>query len=137
MATHAEIDQAFQRSGIRRTPQRFEVLSYLVRRKVHATADEIFQALNRTDPKASRATVYNSLRALAESGLVREVALEGNAARFDANIHPHHHFVCDACGSVEDIEWFDVPARAAAPSLGRRTVRDTQVIFHGTCESCS
>jgi Fe2+ or Zn2+ uptake regulation protein len=59
-------------------------MEFLVRRPVHATADEIHRALNRSDPRASRATVYNSLRALIEAGLVREVILEGAAARFDA-----------------------------------------------------
>jgi Fur family transcriptional regulator, peroxide stress response regulator len=113
--------------GLRCTPQRFGVMEFLIRQPVHATADEIHRALNHTDPRASRATVYNSLRALIEAGLVREVILEGVAARFDAKIHRHHHFICDRCGGVEDIEWFDLPRRSQAAALGSRTIREYQV----------
>ena len=50
---------------------------------------------------------------------MREVAVEGRAARFDAKGIRHHHFICDRCGDVEDIEWYDVP-RPASASLGKR-----------------
>ena len=43
---------------------------------------------------------------------MREVAVEGRAARFDAKGMLHHHFICDRCGNVEDMEWFDVPKPA-------------------------
>jgi hypothetical protein len=51
--------------------------------KGHPTAAEIFKAVNRTDPRSSRATTYNNLRDLVKAGLVREVAVEGRAGRFD------------------------------------------------------
>jgi Fe2+ or Zn2+ uptake regulation protein len=53
-------------------------------RSVHATPDEIYKAINRADPRASRATVYNSLYALARAGVARGVAAHGKAVRFDA-----------------------------------------------------
>ena len=54
-----------------------------MRHAVHATADEIYHAVNRSDLRASRATVYNCL-ALAQAGMVREVHLGGKSVRFDA-----------------------------------------------------
>jgi Fur family transcriptional regulator, peroxide stress response regulator len=102
---------------------------------VHATAGEIFRAVNRQDPRASRATVYNSLKSLTRAGLVREVISEGKAARFDSSLHPHHHFVCEHCGEVEDIAWFELPA-AGKHALGARQVRSFEVVFRGVCEKC-
>jgi Fur family peroxide stress response transcriptional regulator len=130
-----QIEQLFEDRGVRCTPQRFVVMNFLVQNPVHATADEIFEAVNRLDPRASRATIYNSLKALVGAGLVREVALEGRAARFDADIGKHHHFICDACGELEDIEWFDIP-RPGRTALGSRTVRDCELILRGLCASC-
>jgi Fur family peroxide stress response transcriptional regulator len=129
-----EIAGLFHARGLRLTPQRFAVMDYLVHHPVHATAEEIAVSINRRDPRASRATVYNSLRALVHAGLVREVALEGRAARFDANLGRHHHFVCDRCGKLEDIDWFDVPGlnRAVAP----RAVRDYELVLRGLCSAC-
>ena len=48
---------------------------------------------------------------------MREVAVEGRAPRFDAKGMRHHHFICDRCGNVEDIEWYDVPRLPRAPSV--------------------
>jgi len=90
-----ELETAFRAADPRPTAQRYAVLEFLVRHPVHATAEDIFRAVNRSDPRASRATVYNSLRSLARSGLVREVFLEGKSARFDASLHRHHHFLCE------------------------------------------
>src|SRR5215470_3294824 len=97
---------------------------------------EYFDAVNRVDPRSSRATTYNNLRDLVHAGLVREVAVEGRAARFDAKGMRHHHFICDRCGNVEDIEWYNVP-RPAAGSLGKRVVRECELIFRGLCTQCS
>ncbi len=104
-----EIQLALAAGGLRMTSHRFCIMEYLLRRMVHSTAEEIFQAVNRSDPRASRATVYNSRNALSRAGLVREISIAGKATLFDSNLRRHHHFLCDHCGAVEDVEWFDAP----------------------------
>ncbi len=135
--TRPEIASAFRERGLRCTPQRYGVLDYLVRHPVHPTAQQIYRALNRSDPRASRATIYNNLRALTGAGLVREVSLEGKAARFDANIRRHHHFVCLQCGRLEDIDWFEFPNLSRRPAISSRIIRDYQLVIRGICGSCS
>jgi len=122
--------------GLRCTPQRYAVMAFLTKCNRHPTAAEIFEAVNRIDPRSSRATTYNNLRDLVEAGLVREVAVEGRAARFDAKGLRHHHFICDRCGNVEDIEWCKVP-RPASRSLGKRVLRECELIFRGLCTKCA
>ena len=129
------IRRSLEESGLRCTPQRYAVMAFLIEQNSHPTAAEIFEAVNRKDPRSSRATTYNNLRDLVQAGLVREVAVEGRAARFDAKGTPHHHFICDRCGGVEDMEWYDVP-RPGPGSLGKRVLRECEVIFRGLCKSC-
>ncbi len=136
MVFDQDIAASFRERQLRCTPQRYAVLQYLSSKRVHATADEIFQAVNQVDPRSSRATVYNSLHALIEAGLVREMPLEGNAARFDANIEHHHHFVCERCGNVEDVEWSAVPGVEWRSALSGRKVRDYEIVFRGACSAC-
>ena len=131
-----QLEQAFQAAALRPTAQRYAVLEFLAQHPVHATAEEIFGALNRYDPRASRATVYNNLRSLAKAGLVREVMSEGKAARFDANLRRHHHFVCERCGAVEDIAWFDLPPSAGRAALSGRDVTNYEIVFRGVCVRC-
>lgn len=130
------IRQSLEGSGLRCTPQRYAVMAFLVQHTGHPTAAEIFEAVNRVDPRSSRATTYNNLRDLVHAGLVREVAVEGRAARFDAKRRRHHHFICDRCGRVEDIDWYDVP-RPASGSLGKRILRECELIFRGLCMKCA
>ena len=130
------IKRSLEDSGLRCTPQRYAVMAFLMGHTKHPTAAEIFEAVNRVDPRSSRATIYNNLRDLVQAGLVREVAVEGRAARFDANCMRHHHFICDHCGDVEDMEWYNVP-RPASGSLGKRMLRECEVIFRGLCAKCA
>lgn len=135
MATEA-IKESLEARGLRCTPQRYAVMAFLMKHAGHPTAAEIFQAVNRTDPRCSRATAYNNLRDLVRAGLVREVAVEGRAARFDAKGMRHHHFICDRCGNVEDLEWYDV-RKPASRALGKRVLRGYEVIFRGLCTRCA
>jgi Fe2+ or Zn2+ uptake regulation protein len=132
----AAIRQSLEGGGLRCTPQRYAVMAFLVEHTGHPTAAEIFEAVNRLDPRSSRATTYNNLRDLVQAGLVREVAVEGRAARFDAKGTKHHHFVCDRCGIVEDMDWYDVPGPATG-SLGKRVLRESELIFRGLCTKCA
>ncbi len=129
------IKQSLESRGLRCTAQRYAVMACLMGHKGHPTAAEIFEAVNRVDPRSSRATTYNNLRDLVKAGLVREVAVEGRAGRFDLEGMRHHHFICDRCGNVEDVEWYNVP-RPASRSLGKRVVRECQLIFRGLCAKC-
>ena len=130
------IKRSLEASGLRCTPQRYAVMAFLMDCDRHPTAAEIFKAVNRIDPRSSRATTYNNLRDLVQAGLVREVAMEGRAARFDAKGARHHHFICDRCGNVEDMEWYDVPMPASG-SLGSRVLRECELIFRGLCPKCA
>ncbi len=130
------IAQLLDSNGLRSTPQRFAVLAFLTERAGHPTAAEIFEGVNRLDPRSSRATTYNNLRDLVEAGLVREVAMEGRAARFDIRGLQHHHFICDQCGSVEDLEWYDVPT-PTPETLGTRVLRECELIARGLCVGCA
>ncbi len=135
------IKRSLEAGGLRCTPQRYAVMAFLREHEGHPTAAEIFEAVNRRcysgkDPRSSRATTYNNLRDLVEAGLVREVAVEGRAARFDAKGLRNHHFICDRCGKVEDVEWYDVP-RPRSGSLGKRVLRECELIFRGLCAKCA
>lgn len=129
------IKRSLEAAGLRCTPQRCAVMAFLMKHQGHPTAAEIFTAVNRVDPRSSRATTYNNLRDLVTAGLVREVAVEGRAARFDVRGVRHHHFICDRCGTVEDMEWYDVP-QPRSRALNPRIVREWELIFRGLCSKC-
>lgn len=130
------IVQTLKARGLRVTPQRFAVYANLLSRTDHPTAEQILCDLNQSAPTSSQATVYSSLQALRDVGLVREVLLEEGVCRYDANVSPHHHFRCRVCGAIEDIAWeqfHGVNLQNLRPGL---RVENYEVTVHGTCECC-
>jgi Fe2+ or Zn2+ uptake regulation protein len=134
--TRNTVETWLREAELRLTPQRFAVLEYLARAQGHPTADQIAAEINRRFPRASRATVYNTLAALREAGLVREVVLDDGVARYESNTEPHHHFVCRACGRLEDVppEAFKAPARVELE--GGHEVETVEVVLRGLCAAC-
>src|SRR5262249_50724095 len=122
--------------GLRCTPQRYAVMAFLMKHTGHPTAAEIFEAVNRVDPRSSRATTYNNLRDLVQAGLVREGAAQRRSARFCGEGMAHHHFICDRCGNVEDMDWYAVP-KPGSRALGKRVLRECELIFRGLCTKCA
>src|SRR5213082_3762131 len=97
------IRRSLEGSGLRCTPQRYAVMAFLMEHNRHPTAAEIFEAVNRVDPRSSRATTYNNLRDLVRAGLVREVAIEGPTARCTLYPFRPHLRRRHAGGHVEDM----------------------------------
>ena len=122
--------------GLRVTPQRFAVLRNLLGRNDHPTAEVILSDLNQQAPTSSQATVYASLRALCDVGLVREVHLQGGVCRYDANVTPHHHFLCRSCGRIEDIPWHQLEQVSTHRISAKLNVDCVEVTLRGTCEEC-
>ncbi|MDQ3805819.1 MAG: transcriptional repressor [Acidobacteriota bacterium] len=130
------IEARLRGAELKLTPQRFAVLEYLTRAAGHPTAEQIGAALNRRFPQASRATVYNTLNALRDAGLVREVRLADGVARYESNIDPHHHFVCRVCGRLEDVPPGAFAAEPPGELEGGHAVEHFEVVLRGVCVAC-
>lgn len=131
-----DIIKTLKNKGLRVTPQRFGVYANLLARKDHPTVDQILRDLNQEAPTSSQATVYAALQALREVGLVREVLLEEGICRYDANVAPHHHFRCNCCGGIEDINWNTFPSIDISQLRGGLKVERYEVTVEGTCDRC-
>ena len=134
--TKEEIIQALKDKKLRVTPQRFAVYANLLNRMDHPTADEILSDLNKDAPTSSQATLYSSLQALRDVGLIRDVLLEEGVCRYDANVGMHHHFRCKCCGAIEDIPWEQFQQVDTAKLRPGLSVDSYEVTVHGICDRC-
>jgi Fur family peroxide stress response transcriptional regulator len=119
-----------------KTAQRKAIVSFLRGNSSHPSAVEIYEAVSRELGALSFATVYNTLALLKKKGLVRELALvhEGRK-RYDPDVRPHHHLICEQCGRIVDIH---LPFSPIVPAeyLQGFTVREGMMTFYGTCDRC-
>ena len=124
-------------NGVRMTPQRHAILSYLLNTKSHPTADEIYKALSPTYPSMSVATIYNNLRLFVDAGLVRELTYGDDSSRFDGDLSDHYHAICKHCGQIVD---FGYPPlleveKVASEETGF-VVQGHRMEIYGVCSSC-
>lgn len=91
-------------AGLRPTRQRLALAALLVGdgRNRHVTAESLYALCCRTDEKVSLATVYNTLRAFCEAGLMREVTVDGSKSYFDTRVDDHPHFFWEDTATLTD-----------------------------------
>jgi Fur family transcriptional regulator, peroxide stress response regulator len=122
----------------RRTTRQLSVVLEAVRTSgvEHPSADGVFERVRRVLPRISLGTVYRNLQRLAAEGRIGVTHLEGRVARYDPTPTGHDHFVCRACGRIEDLE----PSRPVeGMSAARRAghlVTSHALVLYGRCRGC-
>lgn len=91
-------------AGLRPTRQRLTLADLLVGdgQNRHVTAESLFDAASAAGEKVSLATVYNTLRAFCDAGLMREITVDGSKSYFDTNMTDHPHFYWEDTASLTD-----------------------------------
>lgn len=87
----------------RRSKQRERILELLRGTESHPTANWLYGKLREEFPDLSMGTVYRNLGILLEQGLIKRIDFGSTFDRFDANIAPHYHFICEECGTIVDL----------------------------------
>ena len=143
-AEEQEVAERLRQAGLKLTAQRLAVVRCIVGDETHPTAQELFDRLKPSFPTMSFATVYNTLAALTSVGACQPVQF-GGPTRFDPNVQPHDHFVCERCGFVRDVMYESALGKSASEDAGHgarvEPLRDVQVhrverIYRGLCASC-
>jgi len=94
--------------GIRPTGQRVRIAALLLSAPQHLSAEQILDSLRAAGARVSKATVYNTLKVLAQRGLVRQIHLDPERSVYDSTIVPHHHFHDLETGELQDIDPNDI-----------------------------
>ena len=90
--------------GLRPTRQRVALATLLVGdgQDRHVTAEWLFEAAQSSGESVSLATVYNTLRAFCDAGLMREITVDGAKSYFDTNMTDHPHFYWEDTATLTD-----------------------------------
>lgn len=134
MYSEKELAARFAERGLRPTEQRLLVYRFLLEHRIHPSVETIYSALVREHPTLSRTTVYNSLHAMEQAGLIRTLLVNAQEQRFDADVVVHGHFSCQSCGEVFDFPLEETALAALCPQGFLAENGDVQ--FHGRCPDC-
>lgn len=92
------------RVDLRPTRQRVALANLLIGdgEDRHVTAESLFDAASCAGEQVSLATVYNTLRAFCDAGLMREITVDGSKSYFDTNMTDHPHFYWEDTATLSD-----------------------------------
>ncbi len=136
----SNIPDMLRSQGLKVTPQRIAILNMLMNTKSHPTAEEIFKALEPTNPTMSLATVYKTLDSFTNVGIIQQLSIDGESLHYDYETKFHPHVICKKCGAVHDL---DIDFTDELNAIENKAKADTayeidteQLFFYGYCESC-
>jgi Fur family transcriptional regulator, peroxide stress response regulator len=134
----SQLKDGFRRAGVKLTHQRLEIFHEVAQSEEHPDAETIFKAVRRRMPTVSLDTVYRTLWLLIDLGMLTTLGPPMSRARFDANLSPHHHFVCTKCGLTRDFTSKELDRLRIPDSVTRMgRVEIARVEVRGLCIHCS
>ncbi len=141
MSQLESVIQKLERGGYRVTRSRLAVAAAVLSQSGHFTVDDVLRRA-RSLPAGrrgiGRATAFRTMRLLAEAGIVCRVLLEDGSLHYRLSERGHHHhLVCVACGSVQDLD--DCAVGDLVRELARSTNYEIEghwLEFYGRCSAC-
>ena len=103
----------------------------------HATNVELLTELRAEFPDLSATTVHRITTRMVERGeLQLAPSGEGNVMRFDANLAPHDHFMCEHCGLLRDAQLSGALGPMIEKAIGDGCSISGSLTVSGTCKAC-
>ena len=135
-ARREEIERICREHALPLTAQRRAVLETLPKLN-HPTVDESWDAVRKTLPEISRATVYRILETFAGLGIIRKVCHPGAVARYEDRTTRHHHLLCTHCGKMTDLHDSALDRIAVPGKESGFRIDDYSIQFRGLCLKCA
>ncbi len=119
------------------TQPRLALLNELGRGHGPFSPEELYAKLDPT--LCDLVTVYRSLNAFEEKGLVRKCVFGDGRMRYEIQEggHHHHHLVCRRCGKVKELPTCALDALETSFKESGYSNISHSLEFFGTCPTCS
>ncbi|MBP9715018.1 MAG: transcriptional repressor [Candidatus Pacebacteria bacterium] len=134
--------ELLKEKGYKITPARLSILEIFTKNDKPLDAENVCQKLLKTkegkgiDP----ATVYRTLLAFTESGILKRVDLRKESVAFELADTHHHHIVCTKCETVEDFENQEIEQaleKIIRKSAKFKKIKEHSLELFGLCKACS
>jgi Fur family ferric uptake transcriptional regulator len=138
-AGRALLSAEISRLGLKHSRQRDLVANVFFGMGGHVSVEQLVAAARRSDPRVSVATVYRTMKLLADCGLAFPRQFDGTQTRYEpAAGRPHHdHLICTRCGSIEEFaeERIETLQTRVAATHGFQ-VETHKLEIYGRCAAC-
>lgn len=134
MLTPQEVERKLLDAGVQPTLQRIAICRHVLCEADHPTAEQVKDWAEKNLDKISQATVYNTLGALVDAGLLRALRLShSEKVIYDDNVGEHHHFLDEATGRVYDLPLEQVELNVKLPRKFK--ARGYEIVIKGKVDT--
>jgi Fur family transcriptional regulator, ferric uptake regulator len=101
-----QLDSFMAQQGLRSTGQRRLIIESFFSATGHVTIEDLLERVRRDDPGIGYATVYRTMKMLAEGRIANEHKFSDGMTRYElADDTGHHdHLICVECGRIQEFE---------------------------------
>jgi Fur family ferric uptake transcriptional regulator len=134
------IDELLKRNQLSVTSGRRKILELFLLQEGALSHSDIEK---KAGEKFDRVTVYRTLQAFLEKGLIHNIPTADNSIRYalckDDCTAGHHrddhvHFICSSCGTTVCLEEVNVPVLKLPTGF---VAEQVEVLVNGVCKSCN
>lgn len=142
-AQREEMDRLLERymgeHGLKSTRQRSLIIDTFFGLHGHLSVEEVWSHVRRLDARVSVATVYRTMKLLADSGLAHAQNFGDGQTRYEAAVgRDHHdHLICTRCNQI--IEFENDQIERLQDAVARRhgfRVSSHKMELYGLCRAC-
>ena len=125
------------KKSMRKTPERIAVLEHILTIDKHFTVDQLYQLMEDDCYHVSKATLYNTMELLMESGILRKHCFDGLPPQYELHrTMPHSHLICTSCGKVKEVRDNNLTAFMNARKYTAFTTSYYSLTVYGVCSTC-
>lgn len=134
----AELAEYLSKGNHRNTPERYAILEHIYTASGHCDMDSLYISMKNDGFRVSRATLYNTMELLLDSGLVVKHQFGDNVARYEKAYgnENHDHIICLVCGAVKECKNLNVFTLAEQKKIKRFKVSYYSMYIYGICSKC-
>jgi Fur family ferric uptake transcriptional regulator len=136
----ARLQSYMLEKGLRSTAQRRLIVDTFFESASHMTIEDLLNEVRSRDKGIGYATVYRTLKLLAECGVASERRFGDGLSRYeladDASAH-HDHLICTTCGKI--VEFEEPRIETLQDEIAERhgfRVSSHKHEMYGTCKEC-
>ncbi|MCR4324751.1 MAG: transcriptional repressor [Candidatus Curtissbacteria bacterium] len=130
--------EELREADLKATPARLGILQALEHTSKPLDVNSLISYLKRHNIKADDVTVFRIMHMLSDRGLVTPLQLGEGKFRYEhSGREDHHHFICESCGSIEDVS--DCNINVIEKEIQKKKgflVKRHSLEFFGICKSC-
>lgn len=124
---------------MKNTQQRKAIISVFEKQKRPLNANELHVEAMKQVKRIGIATIYRAIKSLKDEKVIVAANIPGEAPYYElSNLKHHHHFKCNSCGVVLDVEecLIDESKLKKSASKNGLKIKEHSITLFGECDAC-